>query len=144
MRESDRMLLGMDGTTNLSDIWESYHPQDSNLFEKFMRNGLAASNKVLGTPWYRDSDWSVEGVLTQEPYIMHRFVFTAKREVRCEKLGLIFAKGEMIDCYEAFKYGREEMREQFRESGLREEGVWGSESGRISTFFFYWMGDFVY
>lgn len=141
MRVCDRMLLGMDGTTSPTDIWESYHPlpstpQDSeqDLFEKFMRNGLLASNSVLKHEWYRAEDWEVKGVLTTTPYIMHRFVFTAKKEVKCEALRLLIKKGEEIDCYEAFKYGVEEMRVQFSKSSLKEIGHWQSESGRISKF----------
>lgn len=133
------MLLGMDGTMSVEDIWESYHPAPSSkgeqdLFEKFMRNGLVASNTVLKHEWYKAEDWDVKGVLTTSPYTMHRFVFTAKKEVKCEELGLQIQEGEEIDCYEAFKYGVDEMRVQFGRSSLFEIGHWQSESGRISKF----------
>ncbi|KAL1835890.1 hypothetical protein VTJ49DRAFT_5911 [Mycothermus thermophilus] len=128
----DRILLGMDSTTSPTLLWASYHdPQ--NLFEQFMRNGLQHSNRVLGVNWYRPEDWDVVGVMSTK-YVMHQFMFRAKRDVRCEAPGpgpgpggvvkIEFPKGHEIDCYEAFKFGPEEMGEQFRGAGVREVGRW--------------------
>lgn len=47
MRGHDRMLIGMDGTTDCGGIWRSYHDR-LGLFDKFIRNGFVASNKVVG------------------------------------------------------------------------------------------------
>ncbi|KAE9378264.1 hypothetical protein N431DRAFT_328395 [Stipitochalara longipes BDJ] len=129
MRPEDRMLLGMDATTDLRVIWDSYHDSQG-LFEKFMRNGLMHSNRVLGHSWYRAEDWDVVGVFENDP-IMHRFVFRALGEVVCPLLGLQFTKGDEIDCYEAFKYGPSIMRQQFKRTGLEEMDIWKSPSSRI-------------
>jgi uncharacterized SAM-dependent methyltransferase len=131
LRADDRLLLGMDGTSNLDDIWNSYHDRDGE-FEKFMRNGLAHSNRVLQHHWYNAEDWDVVGAVATKPAIMHRFVFRARREVSCAALYLHFKAGEEIDCYEAFKYGPETMRRQFALNGLKEIGIWTSPSERIS------------
>jgi len=129
MRPADRMLLGMDATKNVDEIWDSYHDKDG-LFEKFMRNGLVHSNRVLGQCWYKAEDWDVLGILETDP-VMHRFVFRALREVVCRPLGLEFAAGDEIDCYEAFKYGPETMRKQYDRTGLKEIATWKAPSGRI-------------
>lgn len=130
MRPDDRMLLGMDATTNFDDIWNSYH-DEGGLFEKFMRNGLVHSNRVLQQCWYKEEDWDVVGVFVREPAVMHRFVFRARREVFCQPLNLHFEAGGEIDCYEAFKYGPEDMRQQYDRTELKEIATWMAPSARI-------------
>ncbi len=68
----DRILIGMDSTTDVPRIWNSYHDAEG-LFERFMRGGLENANRVLGVEWYRPEDvsskwnpfpplWAVSGV----------------------------------------------------------------------------------
>lgn len=132
MRPDDRMLIGMDGTMNLDKVWNSYHDADG-LFEKFMRNGLEHTNRLLGQRWYKPEDWEVIGIMEMEP-VMHRFVFRARKDVICLTLGLTFEVGDEIDCYEAFKYGPETMRKQFARTNLEEIATWISPSKRIRKF----------
>lgn len=119
------MLLGMDATTDAERIWNSYH-DPGGLFGRFMRGGLEHANRVLGAAWYRPEDWEVVGVMSGE-YVMHRFVFRARRDVRCEAPGGVtieFPEGHEIDCYEGFKYQPEEMARQFEAAGLKQLGMW--------------------
>lgn len=121
----DRMLLGMDATTDAARIWRSYH-DPGGLFGRFMRGGLEHANRVLGAAWYRPEDWEVAGVMSRE-YVMHRFVFRARRDVRCEAPGgviIAFPEGHEIDCYEGFKFQPEEMARQFEAAGLKQLGMW--------------------
>ncbi|KXX79370.1 Histidine N-alpha-methyltransferase [Madurella mycetomatis] len=121
----DRMLLSMDSTTDLNRIWNSYHDPDG-LFERFMRGGLENANRVLGVEWYWPEDWEVVGVMSEE-YVMHRFVFRARRHVRHEALGGVeidFPEGHEIDCYEGFRFQPEEMARQFRGAGLKQLRMW--------------------
>lgn len=132
MQPQDCMLLGIDACTDEKEIWESYH-DPGGVFHNFIRNGLRHSNRILGSDWYQDTDWSVSGVLGQNP-IQHKFVIKAQKDVKCEPLDLHFRAGDEIDCYESFKYGWAAMREQFTQAGLSKIAHWKSASGRIGVF----------
>jgi uncharacterized SAM-dependent methyltransferase len=79
MSPQDRMLLGMDARENLEEVWDAFHDAEG-LFERFIRNGLVHTNKVLGESWYRDEDWNIAGILQENP-TTHRFVITTVRDV---------------------------------------------------------------
>ncbi|KAK3365358.1 hypothetical protein B0T24DRAFT_713155 [Lasiosphaeria ovina] len=121
MGHGDRMLVGMDATTDERRIWDSYH-DCAGLFERFMRGGLQHSNRVLGHDWYLPQDWEVVGVMSSE-YCMHRFVFRALVDVKCVPIGLDYPAGHEIDCYEAFKFGPAEMCQMFQAAGLHQKSV---------------------
>ncbi|KAK7413674.1 hypothetical protein QQX98_007456 [Neonectria punicea] len=121
-RQTDALLLTMDGTEDPKTIWESYHDHIG-LFEQFIRNGYKHSNRVLKQDWYRDEDWEFSG-LTQEQPRMHRFIIRAKVDVTCPALNLALPAGTEIDCYEAFKYPAELMRAQFAKAGFHEVAYW--------------------
>ncbi|KAH0559374.1 hypothetical protein GP486_004108 [Trichoglossum hirsutum] len=129
MRPQDRMLLGMDARECRQQIWDSYHDEEG-LFKRFIRNGMYHANRVMDCEWYRDEDWEVEGVMMEEP-IMHRFVIRAVRDVGSEKLGVRFAKGDEIDCYEAFKYDPAIMHGQFEKVGLMELAIFKAPASPI-------------
>lgn len=130
MGPEDRMLIGIDVTTSLESVWNSYH--DSNgMFEEFIRNAFLHSNKTLGKTWYRHEDWELLGRLQEEP-LMHRFVLRALRDVDCPSVGLHFPAGEEIECYESHKQTPEIMRMKFERAGLHELASWSSSSGQIS------------
>lgn len=59
MREHDRMLIGMDGTTNTTEIRKSYHDEGGH-FEKFIINGFVNSNRVSGVEVCITSSWYVK------------------------------------------------------------------------------------
>lgn len=132
VRPNDAMLLTMDATADPDVIWRSYH-DDAGLFEKFIRNGYRKSNEVLGCEWYRDQDWELAGVLKSNPHV-HIFVLQAICEVCCPVLDLKFSKGQQIDCYEAFKYGPNVMRQQFADAGLKEKAFWKAPNCDICKF----------
>jgi len=129
MRPQDRMLLGLDGTSNRHTIWNSYH-DDEGLFHTFIRNGLAHSNAVLGHDWYQPQDWDITGEFQDQP-LMHHFVIRAVHDVEYKPLGLSFRRGEQVICYEGFKYGPAAMQKQFKAAGLKQKKQWQSPSGRI-------------
>ena len=122
MRLEDRMLLAMDAHTDPKAIWNSYHDSQG-LYERFIRNGLARSNEILGHSWYRDVDWEVNGRLQEVP-LMHRTVVTAVGDVACDPLGMRFAAGDEIHCDGAYKYGPAIMHQIFASAGLREIAQW--------------------
>lgn len=129
MGPQDRMLLGMDAHEDIAEIWTSYHDSQG-IFERFIRNGLENSNKVLGHTWYREDDWTIVGLFQEKP-IMHRFAIRAKRDITYDPLGLKFSEGDEIDCYEAFKYGPDIMRQQFERVGFEELAIWKAPSAPI-------------
>ncbi len=62
-----------------------------------------------------------------EEYVMHRFVFRARRSVKCEAPGGVkidFPEGHEIDCYEGFKFQPEEMARMFEGAGLKQSRMW--------------------
>lgn len=133
MRSHDRMLLGLDGTVDRDAIWKSYHDL-SGLVHKFITNGFRHSNVVLEADWYHEQDWEISGKLRSDP-LMHSFVMTALRDVKCEVLGLDMSRGEEIICYEGFKYRPSAMHKQFVAAGLKQTKQWQSPSGRICKSF---------
>jgi uncharacterized SAM-dependent methyltransferase len=132
MSPQDQMLLGLDAREHLKEVCDAFHDAEG-FFERFIRNGLVYTNKVLGEPWYRDEDWNVAGILQENP-TTHRFVITSVRDVFCEPLRLRFAAGDEIDCYETFKYGPTSMRKQFEKVGLNELGIWKALSSPICKY----------
>lgn len=120
--EHDRILLTMDGTKDPEKIRKSYDDTEG-LFTQLILQGFEDSNDILGDVWYRQEDWTLVRRLTQNP-TMHRFVLQAKHEVKCPMTDVTLLQGEEIDCYEGFKYGPEEMTEQFKAAGLREYARW--------------------
>lgn len=129
MTPDDRLLLGLDATQDKETIWNSYHDPEG-VFHQFVRNGFAHSNFVLGHKWYHDEDWNISGEFTDNP-LMHQFTAIARRNVRCEPLGINFPKGEKIVCYEGFKYDPMRMQKQFAAASLKKTKQWKSPSGRI-------------
>ncbi|KAK4141810.1 histidine N-alpha-methyltransferase [Dichotomopilus funicola] len=121
MGDNDRMLLGMDATNDKQRIWESYH-DPAGLFERFMRGGLEHANRVMGHDWYWPQDWEVAGVWSKE-YCMHRFVFRALVDVKCDPAGVDFPAGHEIDCYEAFKYSPAKMGPMVQAAGLQQQTI---------------------
>ena len=124
MRPDDRMLLGIDGRQDKTHLWNAYHDSHG-LFERFVRNGLENSNSVLECRWYYENDWTIEGVISDDP-LVHVFKVRALNPVVCEELGLQFEVDDVIDCFEVFKYGPSTMQSQFAAAGFQQEMMWTS------------------
>ncbi|KAF3480947.1 uncharacterized protein GIQ15_06294 [Arthroderma uncinatum] len=129
MGPDDLMLLGLDACTYLPELWDSYH-DPSKVWESFVRNGLEYSNEVLECNWYREEDWDVTGRIDEVPDVVHRFSIVAKRDIYCPPLGLYFSAGEEVDFFEAWKYGPERMRSQFKLAGFDELYKWQTPGNR--------------
>ncbi|KAI8625006.1 histidine-specific methyltransferase [Xylariaceae sp. FL1651] len=133
--KNDRFLVGLDSTSNIQRLWDSYHDADG-LFETYIRNGFKNSNYVLGTKWYKHEEWDISGEVTHNPTI-HRFVLTARKDVEIHSLDPSsskasvkkFAKGDRIHCYESFKYSQETVLRQFAESAYDVRSIWSSMDG---------------
>ena len=69
---------------------------------------------------------------------MHRFALQAKHVIECPRNDVVFQEGEEIDCYEGFKYGPEEMAQQFRAAGLKEYARWKGPHDDICKHFIAW------
>jgi uncharacterized SAM-dependent methyltransferase len=135
MAPTDRMLLGLDATHDKETIWNSYHDENG-YFHRFIINGFNHSNEVLGQKWFRPEDWELSGEIMDNP-VMHQFVMTAQREVRCGPLDILFPQHTRIVCYEGFKYEPMRMRKQFAASSLQQTQQWMSPSGRICKLYFF-------
>jgi len=120
--ENDMVLLTLDGTKDADKIRESYDDTEG-LFTQLIRQGFQDSNHILDEDWYRPEDWNLLRKLTQKP-TMHRFVLQAKHDIEIPMRDVTIHGGEEIDCYEGFKYGPEEMAQQFEAAGLRECARW--------------------
>jgi len=131
MGAADLMLLGLDACHDRETVIHSYN-DDQGFFHQFIRNGFTHSNDILGQEWYRQSDWTIHGELSEKPAAyMHQFVLTARKPVKCSVLGISFPKGQRIVCYEGFKHGPDIMQKQFASAGLTELQQWQSPSTRI-------------
>ncbi|KAJ1679998.1 hypothetical protein EV182_000899, partial [Spiromyces aspiralis] len=118
----DRILLTMDGTKDRDKICASSYDAQG-LFTQLIRQGFQDSNDILGDNWYREEDWAFLRRFTRDP-TMHRFVLQAKHTIECPTSNVTFRQGDEIDCYEGFKYGPEEMAEQFKVAGIHEYARW--------------------
>ncbi|KAB8336716.1 hypothetical protein FH972_021025 [Carpinus fangiana] len=131
----DRMLLAVDATDSPSTLWASYH-DPAGLFKRFITNGMVHLNRVLGCEWYKPEDWSVDGMIIDDPIVMHCFVFRALRDIHGEPTGVVLPKGTEINCYEAMKYGPPVMEEQFEAVGMTELGRWKAPNTPICKLIF--------
>ncbi|KAF7865354.1 hypothetical protein EAF04_006331 [Stromatinia cepivora] len=120
--EYDTILLTMDGTKDLEKICKSYDDTEG-IFTQFIRQGFEDSNDVLGNKWYKEEDWTLLRRVIQSP-TMHRFVLQAKHNIQCPIKDVTLCQGDEIDCFEGFRYGPEEIAEQFKAAGLREYARW--------------------
>lgn len=127
MSPDDRLLLCMDAHTDPNKIWKSYHDPHG-CYERFVRNGLHRSNKLLEYEWYAPDDWEMIGHL--EPP-MHQTLFRARRSVDAAPVGIQFSEGDLIAFHGAFKYPPEIMRTQFSMASLKELAVWKAPSSPI-------------
>ncbi|EFR05451.1 DUF323 domain-containing protein [Nannizzia gypsea CBS 118893] len=129
MGPGDLMLLGLDACQYLPELWNSYHDPDR-VWDSFIKNGLEYSNEVLGCEWYREEDWEISGRIDRSPDTVHRFSIIARRDVHCHPLGMHFSAGERVDFFEAWKYGPERMRSQFKLAGFDEVERWQAPGSR--------------
>lgn len=129
MGPQDYMLLGLDACKDDADIMESYN-DPGHIWEEFIRNGLEYSNKVLGHRWYNEEDWIVSGRIEKTPDVVYRFSITARRDVECPPLRLKFSAKERVEFFEAWKYGPERMKNQFKVACFKEVTKWQAPGGR--------------
>ncbi|KAK2831935.1 hypothetical protein FQN49_007020 [Arthroderma sp. PD_2] len=129
MGPGDLMLLGLDACRYLPELWESYH-DPTKVWESFIRNGLEYSNEVLECDWYKEEDWDITGRIDHLPDVVHKFSMIAKRDIYCPSLGLRFSADESVDFFEAWKYGPERMRSQFKLAGFDEIARWQTPGNR--------------
>jgi uncharacterized SAM-dependent methyltransferase len=122
MRTQDHMLLGMDACQNEEDLWDSYH-DEAGCWHEFIFHGLEYSNEVLGHKWFRRDDWKISGVVRRNP-TMHTFTIQALANVECPELEFTIFSGEVVEFFEAWKYGPDMMRQQFKTAGFSEIGMW--------------------
>jgi uncharacterized SAM-dependent methyltransferase len=127
MRPNDYFLLGIDSTQDKAKIWNAYHDSEG-LFERFIRTGMAHTNAVLGHEWFKDGDWTLDGEFRDEP-LVHRFLFTAVREVSCPDACVSFTQGDRVFCYESHRNTPAEMRAIFQASRLEEISSWKAPDG---------------
>ncbi|KAL2832631.1 hypothetical protein BDW59DRAFT_139507 [Aspergillus cavernicola] len=126
MQPHDLMLVGIDSEMDHDKIRKSYHPENDSLAE-LIRAGFSCSNRILECDWYRDENWELTWRLDKEP-LMSGFALIAKHEV-CTQVGLQFATGDRIECYESIKYTPNEVREQFQLTGLNVKSTWNTPGG---------------
>lgn len=127
MRPNDRFLLGIDSNQDKAKIWKAYHDSEG-VFDRFIRTGMAHTNAVFGHEWFKDEDWILDGEIRDDP-LVHRFVFTALRDVSCADVGISFIQGDRVFCFESHRNTPAEMRKIFQACGLKEVDSWKSSDG---------------
>ncbi|KAI0523915.1 DUF323 domain-containing protein [Xylaria bambusicola] len=129
LRPDDLMLIGVDCLQDPELVWKSYH-DTAGVFERFIRNAFAYSNRVVGVEWFRDEDWDIRGELELNP-VAHHFVLRAVRDVDGGESGISFKKDDEITCYGGYKQTPSLVRQQFQAVSLTEIACWPSPSGKI-------------
>ncbi|KAL4884030.1 hypothetical protein BJY04DRAFT_215908 [Aspergillus karnatakaensis] len=135
---TDSIFLTLDARSTPSSLRRTYHDQ-THTWENFIRQGLVASNALLGARWYRPEDWVLGGVVDVEgqesasaafvPAARHVFTVSAVRNVECKRLGMRIRKGEVIACCEEWKYGVERVEGMVQEAGMVQKGKWQAPGG---------------
>ena len=133
MTGDDLMLFGLDGhgSGSVTKVWKSYH-DSSNVFLRFLWNGMFSTNNLLGKEYFHKGDWKLDSSMdTEKGPIRHRFEFVAQRDVSMPGIGLHFPKSTKITCYESTKYSEAMMRKLCDVGGLELLEMWKAENSEV-------------
>jgi uncharacterized SAM-dependent methyltransferase len=146
LRPNDVFLIGMDGHSESGHddkVWRSYHPHQAQMtkqqldhYGRFWRNGFDHANRLVGQPWFQESDWQVTGLIEHEPTTSHRFIFRAKRDIPLGDSGVTFRKGDEMDWFDAHKYGERDVRTLCSLAGLEVLRVWKAPQSEMRKLMF--------
>ncbi|CAG8922471.1 unnamed protein product [Penicillium salamii] len=111
---SDFMLIGLDGCKDQEKVFRAYNDSEG-VTRQFYENGLVHANTVLGFEAFKASEWEIlTGYDDREG--RHQACYAPNIDVTIN--GITIPKGQKLVFEEAWKYGREERDQLWRNSNL--------------------------
>lgn len=119
---SDFMLIGLDACKNPEKVFKAYN-DSKGITRQFYENGLLHANTVLGFEAFKPNEWEI---LTE--YDTHEGRHQAFYVPRVDVVinGINILKGEKLIFEEAWKYGRNERDELWRNANLISQVEFGN------------------
>jgi EasF-like predicted methyltransferase len=111
---SDFLLIGLDACKNQEKVFRAYNDSEG-VTRQFYENGLLHANRVLGFEAFKADEWEIlTGYDNHEG--RHQASYAPKVDVTIN--GITIPKGEKLVFEEAWKYGRDERDELWRNADL--------------------------
>ena len=122
-----QMLLGVDGSRDLSEIRRCYDPA-GNAGQDFLLNGLDSANHALNQDCFHLSDWAVEGSWDSVKHVWKQY-YIAKRRMLLNVQGrkVDIAENERIIAIRSAKWSKAEMDAIARLASLQVAKCWATE-----------------
>ncbi|KAJ5943333.1 hypothetical protein N7516_003501 [Penicillium verrucosum] len=119
---SDSMLIGLDACKNPEKVFKAYN-DTKGITRQFYENGLLHANRVLGFEAFKADEWEI---LTEYDATegRHQAFYVPRVDVVIN--GINIPKGEKLIFEEAWKYGRDERDELWRNANLISQVEFGN------------------
>lgn len=121
---SDFMLIGLDACKDPERVFKAYNDSEG-VTRQFYENGLTHANRVLGYEAFKSDEWEVVTGFNSD-HGCHQACYSPNVDVTIN--GITIPKGEKLLFEEAFKYGREERDELFRNASLISQKRFGNST----------------
>lgn len=111
---SDFLLIGLDACKKPEKVFRAYNDSEG-VTRQFYENGLVHANKILGFDAFKADEWDI---LTgyDDHKGCHQACYAPKVDVTIN--GVSIPKGERLVFEEAWKYGRDEREQLWRDANL--------------------------
>lgn len=127
---SDFMLIGLDACKTPEKVFRAYNDSQG-ITHQFYENGLLHANAVLGFEAFKADEWEI---LTgyDKRQGCHQACYSAKVDVTIN--GILIPRGEKLLFEEAWKYGRDEREELWRNADLISQIEFGNPTDDYREF----------
>lgn len=128
------MIAAVDGNTNKAEIARAYEGPAN---QKFVLNGLAHANDLLGAGVFDPRDWSFRGKWNDDTWT-HESFYVAERDLVITVRGkrFEFKKGEMMKSIQSGKWPRSKVVSVCEEAGGVDVDCWMDERESYGMYIF--------
>lgn len=121
---SDFLLVGLDACKNPEKVFRAYN-DSKGITRKFYENGLLHANRVLGFKAFKADEWEILTDYDNREG-RHQAFYVSKVDVIIN--GIKIRKGEKLIFEEAWKYGRNERDQLWRNANLISQVEFGNST----------------
>jgi EasF-like predicted methyltransferase len=125
LQPRDRMIVALDGCKDTERVFRAYN-DGIGLTHKFVLNGLANANRILGEDVFKKGEWTVVGEY-DELAGGHRAFYVPVTDVTFGSIK--FKAGERVLVEESNKYDDEDRHRLWLQAGLSEGARWANSLG---------------
>ncbi|QSZ34181.1 hypothetical protein DSL72_005770 [Monilinia vaccinii-corymbosi] len=123
---SDMFLIAIDATSNPEKIYHAYN-DEKGVTHRFILNGLAHANKILGENVFDVTDWKVIGEYVYDAQGgRHQAFYSPTRDITVQDV--LIRAGERVKVEVSLKYSPKETARLFKDAGMREAQKWSASS----------------